>query len=90
MLTCDRGSNKQGEIAPTVAKSGVTTVRQVGVESPEQFGRVERHGGLFKAVLTQMFSEHCETGLDDMRIAAAEATTAIHNPSRNGGSPPSQ
>ena len=38
-----------------------------GVESPEQIGRVERHGGLFKAVLKRMITEHAVQGFDDIK-----------------------
>ena len=46
-----------------------------GVESPEQIGRVERHGGLFKAVLKRMISEHAVQVLTT-KIAIAEAVSA--------------
>ena len=49
-LSCDRGVHNRGVFARTLAQHGVL-IRQAGVESPEQIGRVERHGGLFKAVL---------------------------------------
>ena len=46
-----------GVFARTLAQHGVL-IRQAGVESPEQIGRVEQHGGLFKAVLKRMITEH--------------------------------
>ena len=46
-LSCDRGVHNRGVFARTLAQHGVL-IRQAGVESPEQIGRVERHGGLFK------------------------------------------
>ena len=49
-LSCNRGVHNGGVFARTLAQHGVL-IRQAGVESPEQIGRVERHGGLFKAVL---------------------------------------
>ena len=42
-LSCDRGVHNRG----VFAQHGVL-IRQAGVEGPEQIGRVERHGGLFK------------------------------------------
>ena len=50
--------------ARTLAQHGVL-IHQAGVESPEQSGRVERHGGLFKAVLKRMITEHAVQGYDD-------------------------
>ena len=43
-LSCDRGVHNRGVFARTLAQHGVL-IRQAGVESPEQIGRVERHGG---------------------------------------------
>ena len=75
--------------ARTFAQHGVL-IRQAGVESPEQIGRVERHGGLFKAVLKRMITEHAVRGFDDIKIAIAEAVSTKNNLSRNGGFSPSQ
>ena len=65
-LSCDRGVHNRGVFARTLAQHGVL-IRQAGVESPEQIGRVERHGGLFKAVLKRMITEHAVRGFDDMK-----------------------
>ena len=63
---CDRGVHNRGVFARTLAQHGVL-IRQAGVESSEQIGRVERHGGLFKAVLKRMFVEHAVQGFDDIK-----------------------
>ena len=52
--------------ARTLAQHGVL-IRQAGVESPEQIGRGERHGGLFKAVLKRMITEHAVRSFDDIK-----------------------
>ena len=88
-LSCDRGVHNRGVFARTLAQHGVL-IRQAGVESPEQIGRVERHGGLFKAVLKRMITEHAVRGFDDIKIAIAEAVSTKNNLSRNGGFSPSQ
>ena len=76
--------------ARTLAQHGVL-IRQARVESLEQIGRVERHGGLFKAVLKRMINEHVVRGFDDIKkIAIAEAVSTKNNLSRNGGFSPSQ
>ena len=56
-LSCDRGVHNRGVFVRTLAQHGVL-IRQAGVESPEQIGRVEKHGGLFKAVLKRMVADH--------------------------------
>ena len=65
-LSCGRGVHNRGVFARTLAQHGVL-IRQAGVESPEQIGRVERHGGLFKAVLKRMITEHAVRGFDDIK-----------------------
>ena len=84
-----KGVHNRGVFARTLAQHGVP-IRQAGVESSEQIGRVERHGGLFKAVLKRMIAEHAVQGFDDIKIAIAEAVSTKNNPSRNGGFSPSQ
>ena len=81
--------HNRGVFARTLAQHGVL-IRQAGVESPEPIGRVERHGGLFKAVLKRMITEHAVRGFDDIKIAIAEAVSTKNNLSRNGGFSPSQ
>ena len=88
-LSCDRGVHNRGVFARTLARHGVL-IRQAGVESPEQIGRVERHGGLFKAVLKRMVADHAVQGFDDMKVAVAEAVSTKNNLSRNGRFSPSQ
>ena len=65
-LSCDRGVHNRGVFARTLAQHGVL-IRQAGVEGPEQIGRVERHGGFFKAVLKRMITEHAVQGFEDIK-----------------------
>ena len=89
-MSCDRGVHNRGSFLHVhLAQHGVL-IRQAGVESPEQIGRVERHGGLFKAVLKRKITEHAVQGFDDIKIAIAEAVSTKNNLSRNGGFSPSQ
>ena len=81
--------HNRGVFARTLAQHGVL-IRQAGVESPEQIERVERHGGLFKAVLKRMITERAVRGFDDIKIAITEAVSTKNNLSRNGGFSPSQ
>ena len=66
------GVHSRGVFARAFAQHGVL-IRQSGVESPEQIGRVERHGGLFKAELKRMVD--VVQGFDDMKVAVAEAVS---------------
>ena len=86
-LSCDRGVHNRGVFTRTLAQHGVM-IRQAGVESPEQIGRVERHRGLFKAVLKRMITEHAVQGFDDIKIAIAEDVSTKNNLSRNVGFSP--
>ena len=88
-LSCDRGVHNRGDFARTLAQHGVL-IRQAGVESPEQIGRVEQHGGLFKAVLERMVADHAVQGFDDIKVAIAEAVSTKNNVSRNGSFSPSR
>ena len=91
-LSCDRGVHNRGVFARTLAQHGVL-IRQAGVESPEQIGRVERHGGFFKAVLKRMITEHAVRGFDDIkktrslrRLAPRTTSVAmvVSHPPHNG------
>ena len=88
-LSCGRSVHNRGVFAHTLAQHGIL-IRQASVESPEQIGRVERHGGLFKAVLKRMVADHAVQGFDDLKVAIAEAVRTKNNLSRNGGFSPSQ
>ena len=73
-LSCDRGVHNRGVFARAIAQH-VVLIRQAGVESPEQIGLVERHGGLFKAVLKRMVADH----FDGMKVAVVEAVSTKNN-----------
>ena len=88
-VTTDRGAHNSGIFSRTLAQNSVL-IRQAGVESPEQIGRVERHGGLWKHVLRRVVVDHGVTGMRDMRMAMSEATSAKNALARNGGFSPSQ
>ena len=48
-LTADRGLHNRGEFSRMLGAHGICP-KNVGLESPEQLGRVERHGALWKKV----------------------------------------
>ena len=51
----DRGLHNRGEFSKELSSMGQIT--QIGVESPEQLGRTERHGGLLKAMVIRVIAE---------------------------------
>ena len=60
--------------------------RQAGVESHEQVGRTERHGGIFKDMLRRVVAYRSISGEDDMRVAIAETIGVKNDMCRHGGS----
>ena len=89
MLTIDRGTHNRGVFGSTLAKHGVF-VRPVGLESPEQLGRGERHGGIFKQNVKKVVRHHYLAGKEDIKIAAAESIAEKNEVIRRGGFSPSQ
>ena len=47
-VVTDRGLHNRGVFARTLGTMG-TEIRNTALESPEQLGRTERHGGMWKA-----------------------------------------
>ena len=62
----DRGLRNRGAFSEGLAARG-TIITNVGVESPEQIGRTERHGGLLKSMVIRTISE--------LKLAGEEAVT---------------
>ena len=89
ILTCDRGTHNRGALAKACRANG-TYIRPVGVEAPEQIGRGERHGGVWKKDLKHVVKEHNVTGKEQMKIAASVAIETKNNFLRVGGFSPSQ
>ncbi len=63
---------------------------QAGVESPEQIGRVQRHGGRWKAIWKRTASSTSIAGEAEVRLAAAEVDAIKADMSRRGGYSPRQ
>eukprot|EP00959_Pyramimonas_sp_CCMP1952_P214032 4478356-Pyramimonas_sp.AAC.1 len=60
-------------------------LRCAGVESPQQIGRAERHGGLWKNALKEVVRDENVIGLDEVMEAAAEVDSAKDEMSRVAG-----
>jgi hypothetical protein len=65
-------------------------LRQAGVEAPEQIGRGERHGGLFKRNFKRVVKEHNVVGKRDIKLVAAEVIAAKNDMIKRGGFSPAQ
>ena len=83
-VVSDRGLHNRGSFAQGLSARGVI-LRNVGVESPEQFGRVERHGGILKGMAQRMTHEVGLSGKPQMREALAEALSTKNSQSRIKG-----
>ena len=60
-VTCDRGLHNRGYFAKALAAGGVH-LRNVGLESPHQLGRAERHGGTLKLMIEKVVTASGATG----------------------------
>ena len=47
-IVTDRGLHNRGLFAKALGSRGIS-IKNIGLESPEQLGRTERHGGMWKA-----------------------------------------
>ena len=62
----------------------------IGLESPEQLGRVERHGKIWKTVAKRTISSQRLTGPDDMQTLAYCTNTLMNDGVRKAGFSASQ
>ena len=61
LVRCDRGTHNRGVFGSTLAKNGVV-IRPAGLEAPEQIGRVERRGALFKKMMSKVIKDTQASG----------------------------
>ena len=88
-VVSDRGLHNRGSFAQGLSARGVI-LRYAGVESPEQLGRVERHGGILKGMIQRMTHELGLSGELQMREALAEALSTKNSQRRIKGFTPCQ
>ena len=62
----------------------------IGLESPNQLAKVERHGGMYKDMAEVVVTERQIEGPRMMKIMAGEVTAVINMQNRYGGFSPSQ
>ena len=85
----DRGLHNRGAFARGLKTNG-TYLRQAALEAPEQIGRGERHGGIFKHMLNVVIKEHNVSGKDEMKLAAVVVQETKNDSMRKGGFAASQ
>ena len=65
-------------------------ITQIGVESPEQIGRTERHGGLLKAMVIRVIAELQLVGKEAVQHVLTQSVMTKNSMSRARGFAPSQ
>ena len=88
-LVCDRGLHNRGVLAQYMNEHGVQ-VHHSPLESPENIGRVERHGGIAKALFRKVCRETQSLGREQVESVLQEVCMVKNNTSRVGGFSPSQ
>ena len=88
-VVSDRGLHNRGAFAKGLSSRGVI-LRNIGVESPEQLGRVERHGGILKGMMQRIIHELGLTGELQVKEALSESLHTKNSQSRIKGFTPTQ
>ena len=60
------------------------SIRNIALESPEQLGRVERHGGMWKATAKRAVQSMKVIGTADMTILALANNSVMNDGTRKG------
>ena len=71
VLMADRGSHNRGIFNTWASEKGVD-IRYAATEAPWMIGKVERHGGLAKAVIRKAVHEVGTTGISEIRALVQE------------------
>ena len=80
----DRGLHNRGDFSKGLSSRGVI-IRNIGVESPEQLGRVERRGGILKGMMQRIIHELGLSGELQVKEALSEALSTKNSQSRIKG-----
>ena len=89
MVTTDRGLRNRGEYAAGLQQRRIV-LRQVGLESPQQLGCGERHGGLLKQMIQKCVVDRQVTGEEAMERVIASCLEVKNSMNRHGGFSPTQ
>ena len=85
----DRGLHNRGSFAKSLSARGIQVIN-VGVEAPEQIGRVERHGGILKSMVLKVASDLGVSGIEEMKAVVAQCVRQKNSMSRKQGFSPMQ
>ncbi|CAE7246083.1 RE2 [Symbiodinium natans] len=88
-VVVDRGTHFKGEFASYMGQHGIH-LRNAPLESPQTIGKVERHGGLLKALVRKTVQEIQPSTWEDMVMVVSECVTTKNDLSRHQGFSPSQ
>ena len=88
-IACDRGLHNRGVMKRYMDEHGIQ-VFHTPLESPENLGRVERHGGIVKSLFRKVCKETSAQGREQVEQVLLEVVATKNNSSRVGGFSPSQ
>ena len=88
-IACDRGLHNRGVMKKYMDEHGIQ-VYHTPLESPENLGRVERHGGIVKSLFRKVCKETSAVGREQVEQVLLEVVATKNNSSRVGGFSPSQ
>ena len=88
-VTSDRGTHNRGYFARMLGAHGICP-KNTGLESPEQLGRVERHGKMWKTVAKRTINAQKIIGVRDMTMLAYCNNAVMNDGVRKGGFAASQ
>jgi hypothetical protein len=88
-VVVDRGLHNRGAFARMLGAHGIAP-KHIGLESPEQLGRTERHGEMWKSVGKRVINSRQVSGEDQMQLMAYELNSTVNDGGRKGGYSPSQ
>ena len=88
-VVTDRGTHFKGEFSHFLATHGINH-RNAPLESPQTIGKVERHGGILKAMLRKTVQETLPSNIEEMEVVLSECVTAKNELARHQGFSPAQ
>ena len=88
-IMCDRGLHNRGVLQQYMDEHNIQ-VHHVPLESPESLGRVERHGGLLKALFRRVCTEVGACTKEQVESCITQVLSVKNDSARVGGFSPSQ
>jgi len=83
-VVTDRGLHNRGKFSRKLGSKGIS-IRNIALESPEQLGRTERHGDIWKALAKRVINAQRVEGEAQMKIMATELNPTVNDGMRKGG-----